>query len=185
MYNILYYDGGDSAKRTKVAKVLSTLALPYRMIEAHELTNSIGELFDEENTSAKADTAFNSIDFDLMMMQGIEDEKIQEISLTLRAQDCHVQRKAMLTKHNIAWKFIDLLKEIEEEHAYFQKYDEIKQAILDFQNMHEESYTKDSWNVYQEAIVQGYALLQDRGDKQQLTMSMHLIEQALQNLQKI
>lgn len=185
MYNILYYDGGDTAKRAKVAKILSTLAYPYRMIEQQELTKTIGELFEEEINLAKEQTASSSIDFDFMMLRDIEDEKIQEISTALRAQDCHVERKAMLTKHNITWKLLDLLKEIEEEHAYFMKYDEIKQAILYFQTMKEEAYTKASWNSYQNAIVQGYALLQDRGDKQQLDFAMHCIEDSLQKLEKI
>lgn len=185
MYHILYYDGGDTIKREKVAKILSTLAYSYRMIEQQELTNTIGELFEKEITSINEDTTSCNMDFDLMMLRDIEDEKIQEISTALRTQDCHVERKAILTKHNITWRFIDLLKEIEEEHAYFMKYDEIKQAILDFQSMQEEAYTKDSWNSYQNTIVQGYALLQDRGDKQQLDFAMQSIHNALQNLQKL
>lgn len=183
MYNILYYDGGDSAKRAVVEEVLQSFFVSYRCIAWEEASKTIGTLFEHTTRHEHSHTQTAINNNDLMILHELADETIQAISNALREKQVHVERKAMLTKHNITWKFSDLLKEIEDEHAYFGKYDEIKQAILAFQSMKEDAYTKQSWLIYQNAVVQGYALLQERANKEQLDKAMLEIQQAFHQLQ--
>lgn len=175
--NILYYDGGNTEKRNKVEAALQAFPMTYTMVDEQDGNQTIAALFElEKKTTALEDMKLPQID--LMIFHEVEDELINAISKELKTKDCHVERKCIVTKHNQAWKLIDLLNEIMEEHAYFQIYGECKQEIMAVSAMQEEAYTKESWSEYQRSFMQGYMLLQSGQPP------LDQLKQALQDIKK-
>lgn len=174
---ILYYDGGLMEKRIAVETVLQQFPFPYRMLDEIDVAQTLGYLMELEGYEQIESSSSTTISQDLLIMKDLDDEQIQKLSNTLRKQHCHIECKAMLTSHNKDWTVSSLLKEIIEEHAYFQSYDALKQCIIEASEEIRESYTKESWDIYQQEFLQGYTLLQEQ------EVAKHLLDEAIKRIQ--
>lgn len=183
MIQIGYYDGGNTDKRKAVEHILHSLPFSYQIFQQQDLGQRIGALMQIEGYSLDANASNQQATTELMLFQELSDEQIQSISQTLKDAQAHVACKAVVTIHNKDWILSDLLKEIAEEHAYFTLYDEAKQLILEFSSLQEDAYTMESWNDYQQAILQAYVLLQEQKvDVDVLDQLLHQMKQTKQAL---
>lgn len=179
--NVIYYDGLDIKKRRKVEAILQQFPLSYRMVESEWGEATIATLVNEEKIK---ETLCSLPKLDLMIFHDVDDEQIQAISQALKEQDAHVERKCVVTKHNQAWRLVDLLQEIMEEHAYFQWYDTCKKLLMEVQQHQESAYTSASWATYQNAFMHALLLLQEgQPPKDQLETAVHQLQEAQANLQ--
>lgn len=187
MINIVYYDGNDKNKQQLVKGVLDMFPITYKLLTSEDLPQTIGYVMELDGCTKHADDPATPISTsDLMIIQDLDDDRIQAISFALREANAHVARKAMLTKHNRTWTLASLLQEIEEEHQYFMMYDHLKQLLMEVNNMEETAYTPASWKVYQDAFLQGYLLFQEQQpDKALLAYAIQMITEAKANLQSI
>lgn len=168
MIQLVYYPGSSLEKSKKVEQVLKQFPYTYRILEEKELSQKLGYLMELEGFAYEDITPVHSCIEDLLIMNALEDDVVLGISKALRTQDCHIERKAMLTAHNKDWTLSSLLTEINNEHAYFQSYETLKRCIVDVASLEKEDFTLDSWNSYQQAFLQGYSLLQESETSQEL-----------------
>ena len=121
---------------------------------------------------------------DLMILDGFSDEEIQELNARMKAQGVSMPRKAMRTKHNETWRLIDLLEEIEKEHAYFQTLEEIQKLLMASSELQMDIYTPDSWKAYESAFIQAYEVLQNQSEPDVAKAALTTLTQAKAALQK-
>ena len=121
---------------------------------------------------------------DLMFLDGFSDEEIQELNARMKAQGVSMPRKAMRTKHNETWRLIDLLEEIEKEHAYFQTLEEIQKLLMASSELQMDIYTPDSWKAYESAFIQAYEVLQNQSEPDVAKAALTTLTQAKAALQK-
>jgi len=158
---ILYYDGNDGKKRSRVEAVLSSFSIPFKMIESAQGEETIASLL-ASNAQPSCTKTRNLPDFDLLIFYNVEDDLISRISADLREHHAHVERKCVVTATNQSWKLADLLFEIMEEHAYYGSYNQCYTLIKEVGTLTESDYTKTSWSAYQDAFMKGCLLLQEQ-----------------------
>ena len=90
----------------------------------------------------------------------------------------------MRTKHNETWRLIDLLEEIEKEHAYFQTLEEIQKLLMASSELQMDIYTPDSWKAYESAFIQAYEVLQNQSEPDVAKAALTTLTQAKAALQK-
>lgn len=160
MKKIIVYLGDEVEKRPALEQVLRDMKLPYKLLEDKDLVETVGYLMDLEGfqpTNRKDAVHFSS---DLMLFQDILDEEITDMNKRLATVGIEMKRKAMLTEHNKNWLLCDLMKEIEQEHQYFQYREAIHKLLTQSSELIIEAYTPESWKRYEEVFYQGYAYLQ-------------------------
>lgn len=145
-----------------VKTVLDHMQLAYRIVDESMLKESLGYLFALPGFEPASEDKLYSFDFDAMIIQDVNDEVLQEMTSRLNDANANVARKAMLTKHNQHWKMGDLLTEINEEHTYFQYYDNIMMLLQKAEQFHPEDYDPALWNAYQKTFIKSYEILQER-----------------------
>lgn len=145
-----------------VKTVLDHMHLTYRIVDESMLKESLGYLFGLPGFEPASEDKQYSFDFDAMIIQDVSDEILQEMTSRLKDANANVARKAMLTTHNQHWKMGDLLTEINEEHTYFQYYDNIMMLLQKAEQFHPEDYASDVWNAYQKTFIKCYETLQTR-----------------------
>lgn len=180
---VLYYDGGDADKRSRVQNVLEKLSYPYTMIEQMQGNVRLVELVNDHVDPHTPPACLPQ--FDLMIFADADDEQIIAVSSALAAQDAQVDCKCVITKYNREWALKDLLSEVMSERAYFQSRAECQALIQAVANVHESDYTPASWKAYEAAFMHGALLFQEeQADKAQFDAAIALIEQAKANLIK-
>lgn len=179
---ILYYPGSNLAKQDVVKQVLQANSHPYKLLTKDDVNNTIASLMELHHTPIEG--IHESIDLDILIFHEVEDEDITRLSQALRAQDAHVERKAVLTKHNKDWTLIALLQEIALEHRYYVAYDLLKQNLMQTNDMKESAYEQSSWIAYQTSFMDAYMIYQNPDktleDMEQVNQAYELALQSLQ-----
>ena len=80
-----------------------------------------------------------------MVMQRISDKQFTALNDAMKQQDAYIGRKAMRTAHNQHWTLARLSKEIEDEHRYFDQYEQLQQLMRESNTLRKEDYAAESW----------------------------------------
>lgn len=158
--------------------------LRIRILTDTDLQQPIGYLLGIQDKAQQEVTQTMHMHIDLMFLDGFSDEEIQELNARMKAQGVSMPRKAMRTKHNETWRLIDLLEEIEKEHAYFQTLEEIQKLLMASSELQMDIYTPDSWKAYESAFIQAYEVLQNQSEPDVAKAALTTLTQAKAALQK-
>lgn len=156
MKKILIYLGDEQYKKEYVSNVLTNLQISHTFLSDEDLHQTVGYLFQLPNFEVMPATSKLHFANDLMLFEEVSDEEIQMINQQLQEVNIVMKRKAMLTVHNASWLLKDLIKEIEEEHAYFQKREELYALLAASSSLIIEQYTPESWKQYEQAFYVAY-----------------------------
>lgn len=184
MKKILLYFGDYQEKKPILETILSDMQIAYRILTDTDLQQPIGYLLGIQDKAQQEVTQTMHMHIDLMFLDGFSDEEIQELNARMKAQGVSMPREAMRTKHNETWRLIDLLEEIEKEHAYFQTLEEIQKLLMASSELQMDIYTPDSWKAYESAFIQAYEVLQNQSEPDVAKAALTTLTQAKAALQK-
>lgn len=185
MKMILLYLGDEQSKKAVLSNVLSTMQLPHVFLDDTALTQSIGYLMSMDGFIRQESNEVVHRSSDLMIFDEVSDEEILAMNEALKAQDTIMKHKAMLTKHNQNWLLKDLLKEVEEEHHYFEILDEIHQLLTQSSELIIEEYTPVSWKQYEAAFYEAYDILQKQASLLEATTALKHLQETKRHLVSI
>lgn len=184
MKHICIYLGDQQEKRSTLENVLQHMQLSYSFLGDDDLSQTIGYLMKLPDYQEVPSKTYEHITHDLMILAELSDDDIKDMNEQLKQQGISMPRKAMLTKHNKDWYLFDLMKEIEEEHQYFQMRDDIYHLLQESSSLIINQYTKASWTNYESAFYKAYEQLSKERTKEQLHEALKDLKQAKQNLIK-
>ena len=181
---VVVYLGDSTHKKSPLEQVLTKMKLPYQMLHDSDLHQLCGYLMDLDGFEVR--TVQEEVHFasDLMLLHNISDEEIMEMNKLLQEQGIVMKRKAMLTEHNQHWILGDLMKEIEQEHRYFQYREEILALLQASSELIIDSYTKESWKTYEEAFYRAYDALQKETSLEDIQQVYEMLVEAKESLIK-
>lgn len=181
MKQILIYLGDQQEKQAGLQLALEPFSIPVTFLNDQALLQTIKSLLNHEPATADTDEHF-AIDF--MFFDEVSDDEIKAINKAMEQQGIRMPRKAVRTIHNEAWLLKDLLKEIQEEHEYFQILETIHQQLQASASLVIEEYTPASWQVYEQAFFEAYALLQKQATKEEASHALSNLLSAKEHLIK-
>ena len=112
---MLYHLGQEDPDGIKVQSVLRSMEISFREIHLEDLGQSVGTLAGLSNPAA-AEPVLQEPLGAAMLFVGFSKDRLQEVLARLRdTQAGLTSLKAMLTQHNQAWRFFDLLIELKKE----------------------------------------------------------------------
>ncbi|MDF9824366.1 hypothetical protein M2475_000603 [Breznakia sp. PF5-3] len=153
-----------SSKQAKAEKIKTILQEQYevRIIGDQETKQTIGYLFQLPGFTENTKDENTSFAFDMMILPIMKHEEINALSKQLRDQDLDIERKAMLTEHNRHWTLAALLKEVDEEHTYFMKRNELGYLIQDLMKIDPASLPEVEAVTFKKMLVDAYDVLQEQ-----------------------
>ena len=162
MKQILIYLGDNQYKKEPLDTILNDINIAHRFLTDEDLNETLGYLLNLPGFTQNTNPKPLHCHIDFMYLDEISDEMIMMLNELMSAKGITMKRKGMRTATNEKWKLIDLLSEIEAEHAYFQKLEYLYKLLQDSAELVIDSYTKESWQAYEKAFYQGYQLLQQK-----------------------
>lgn len=158
---ILLYIGNNHEKGKQIKQLLeNTYAI--RILQDEELHQSLGFLVGLDAFEPNLESETNRFDFEMMVLPVMEQAEIQALIKTLKEKDLDVARKAMLTEHNQHWSIADLMKEIDEEHTYFMKRDQLNQLFIAATKLDPSRIDAQLAPAFQQAVLLAYDTLQNQ-----------------------
>ena len=178
MRQILIYLGDNLQKQAILDDILNDVNVAHTFLNDDDLNDTLGYLLKLENFAKndKRTTLHCSIDF--MYLDDISDEMIFTLNELMKAKGISMPRKGMRTPTNIHWKLIDLLSEIEAEHTYFEKMEQLYKLLQDSSELIIERYTSESWKNYEQAFYDGYQWMQKQGELKDIELAIEKLKQA-------
>lgn len=157
MKQILIYLGDQQHKKEILTNILTQLNIQHTFLNDDALCETVGYLFQlpsyEKSTNDSSSFHFTN---DLMLFEEVSDDEIKQMNEAFQKANIQMQKKAMLTNHNASWLLKDLIQEIEEEHAYFKKREELYELLAASSSLIIEHYTPESWKQYEQAFYIAY-----------------------------
>lgn len=185
MKHILIYLGDQQHKQEPLKQILTNQQTQHTFLNDEDLQEHVGYLFGlpsfTKTTQTSSPAHFHN---DFMLFEEASDDEIQQLNMALQQADIQMQRKAMLTSHNAGWKLKDLIQEIEEEHAYFQKREELYALLAASSSLIIEQYTPESWKQYEQAFYIAYEAYAKQVEPAVLYDAYHHLVYAKQHLVK-
>ncbi len=179
--HILCYFGNDNQKREQIEHLLQKQAISYTVISKQQGNATVNDILMQQTKKPPCPLP----DITLMIYHEADDEQISALTKAFKATKIVLPYQCVVTKHNRAWKLIDLCREIMEEHAYFTAYEACKKSVMEVSSLKEDDYRKDTWKQYEAAFMKGYLLLQSRqADKAQLEQAIKEMQEAKAKLIK-
>lgn len=157
MKQILIYLGDQQHKKDILENILTQLNIQHTFLNDDALSETVGYLFQLSSYEKSMNTT-SSIHFtnDLMLFEEVSDDEIKQMNEAFQKANIQMQKKAMLTTHNASWLLKDLIQEIEEEHAYFKKREELYEMLVASNSLIIDQYTSESWKLYEQAFYIAY-----------------------------
>ncbi|MEG2506283.1 MAG: DUF3783 domain-containing protein [Longicatena sp.] len=181
---IAIYLGSAQHKKKAIEIVLNDLKIPYLFLSDDDLQQTTGYIMQLPHFSKTITNEHVSFSSDLMILQNIEDQEIQAINNLLKALDCSMTRKAMLTEHNKKWFIKDLLCEIEKEHHYFMVVAKIRELLNEGQTLRIDNYTATSYEFYKNAFYHAYECISKDSSYEDVQLAYDQLIVAKNKLQK-
>lgn len=166
---ILYYIGRQAEFKEKVKEIFASMDQSIRFVEDDELNQDIEELLKTENgheCEGERDA--------FLFLDDLSQEDIQKMNQMFEEKKIDIPRKACRTEHNIKWRMLDLMEEVNREYAYFQLRDELYDLVI---HPDEKRLEKDS--DYMTTMSMAYSLLQNENTEAEL---LELAIQTIKNM---
>ena len=112
---VLLY-GADESTREKLAGILKSMGLPYRLAEAGQEGESVGYLLGlagYAHTQAAASAAL--VPETCLVMCGLEEAQLDGLLGAMKAAGVTIALKAIATPHNKGWSLAQLMRELRRE----------------------------------------------------------------------
>ncbi len=128
---LLYRLGAETEKGARIQKLLKEIGVQAVELDKTALGQTLGCLaglpgYPREDAEPPATVP----EQELMAFSGFSDSRLNAFLRAYReALIPPVHLKAVVTPHNRDWRLCDLFGELEKEHAFFQKYQELQQLI--------------------------------------------------------
>ena len=178
---ILIYLGRQKDQQPAFEQVMRKLSLTCRFLDDQETASTLHALFTRTDSKQPP----HPLDHPLMVMKDLRDDQFQVLMENLRAAGLEMKRKAMWTKHNQEWSFVELAEEIEEEHQYFVDLERLYAFFEESNHLDSSAYTKESWHTYAFELTQIYQLIQNQQPSAEtLKQMLQQAKEAKQQLQK-
>lgn len=113
---LLYKIDLQSERGSALEAVLKELGVCVRLIDDSMLDMRLSQCISAEMRSSEDKSEAQKFDSPVMIINGLDDETLDNLLRGMRRENCSVELKAAVTKHNVEWKIIDLFREIESEH---------------------------------------------------------------------
>ena len=144
---ILIYLADETQKEAPIRRIMDTLQLKTHFLSDAQTNVPLKVLFDDPHATGTPKALAHPI----MVLHEISDEQFTAFNDAMKQQDAYISRKAMRTIHNQNWTLERLSREIEDEHRYFQRYDQLQQLIGRFMKddpAKAERYAGLIWHLY-------------------------------------
>lgn len=120
---ILLYHFTDEEKENKIKAVLKRMQIKTKDISEEMMSQKVGYLVGmpsfKETIGGEAAEPF---DQEVMVMQGINNKRMNEILLNFKAEQIEkIALKAIVTPYNMFWTFSRLCKTIQKDHLVTKK----------------------------------------------------------------
>lgn len=152
---ILIYLADETQKEAPIRRIMDTLQLKTHFLSDAQTNVPLKVLFGDPHATGTPKALAHPI----MVLHEISDEQFTAFNDAMKQQDAYISRKAMRTIHNQNWTLERLSREIEDEHRYFQRYDQLQQLMAESNTLRKEDYAPDSWQQYEQALVRLYMQL--------------------------
>ena len=153
---ILIYLAEEAHKEDTIRRIAESLQLKVHFLSDEQTNVPLKILFGRPDTTGKP----AALPHALMVMQRISDEQFTALNDAMKQQDAYIGRKAMRTAHNQHWTLARLSKEIEDEHRYFDQYEQRQQLMRESNTLRKEDYAAESWQRYEQTLIRLYMQLQ-------------------------
>lgn len=128
---VLYGIDPGSRQGRSLLGLLAAMAIPVRLVAPDQLNQTVA--FCAAIPDAQAATLPGSgtaPDVQMMLMRDLGDGQINDLLRQIRESEAGpIRLKAVVTAHNQSWTLIDLIRELEEEHAMMGAYTRLRQSM--------------------------------------------------------
>ncbi len=116
---LLYHIASD--KLQKLTALLEGLGVNSRVVGEKQTAQTLEELAGYRPVRfPAADVKDAPLTHEFLAMCALDQKTMNRLLSLMKARECTVSRKAVMTPHNRHWRFCDLLTEIEKEHQLMQ-----------------------------------------------------------------
>lgn len=158
MNKIIIYTPHVSEKH-EALKLALQASYDVHIVSKKDLSRSILDILENNNMGNHDSVHF--IDFELILFPSMKPEKINEISKLLNESNLSIERKAMITEHNIHWKLYDLLVEIDQEHQFFKLREQLIHLVNSAIQTPIETIDDQYVDVFQKRVLEAYDVIQN------------------------
>ena len=110
--------------------VLARFALEGRRIDSKSLHQPVGYFVGLHEPVSQMDYSGPLPDETIAVLYGLADQVIQQLLAAFReTEGLTIQLKAVVTEHNSHWPFVDLAKELKQEHELMRVFFAVRQQI--------------------------------------------------------
>lgn len=161
MEKLIIYTPSIENKHLEIKELLSDRFL-VDIVGKKDLHKTIAQILANDEID---ENTFDSVDFDFILFPTMERENLSVISNQLQERNINIERKAMITQHNVNWKLFDLLIEIDREHEYFKVREKLHKLFNKAVSTPLDSIHESKRAGFQTSIVKVYDLLRSECDE--------------------
>ncbi len=177
---ILLYLGEQASQKDAFIHIFEQLSFSYRFIEDDATASSLNALFEQTDHPQ----APQPLAHPLLVMKDIDDAQFQLLMEALKEAGLTIERKAMWTKHNQHWSFVQLAQEIEEEHQYFADIEALYALFEESNQLDPNCFTKSSWEAYARILTNLYMQLQQQPSAETVKNMLRQAQEAKEQLKR-
>ena len=120
---VLLYHFTDEEKENKIKAVLKRMKIKTKNISGEMMSQKVGYLVGMPSFKETiSEEPVEPFDQEVMVMQGINNKRTNEILLNFKAEDIEkIALKAIVTPYNIFWTFSRLCKTIQKDHLVIKE----------------------------------------------------------------
>ncbi|WP_457791156.1 DUF3783 domain-containing protein [Anaeromassilibacillus sp. SJQ-5] len=111
---VLLY-GADESTREKLAGILKSMGLPYRLAQAGQEGESVGYLLGLAGYAHTQAAASDLVPETCLVMCGLEEAQLDGLLGAMKAAGIIIPFKAIATPHNKGWSLAQLMRELRRE----------------------------------------------------------------------
>ena len=173
MKQVLLYLNQENTMVDPLFTFLEKESIAYTVIEDSHLNHKIIDLFTSQNKKGNLSKKFP---FNFILFSDFTKEDIMSFLKTANLQGIQFSHKAMLTDNNRNWTLDALLKEIEEEHEFFETWEQLHRLLKEANDLDAKLYTEDSYEAYKQSFLKAYMFTKNP--------QKNLIDEIIQDLEK-
>lgn len=176
----LIYLGQTNQYKKEMISLLEKFDFDYTFLNDSDLDQKVTSLFDKKNENVISNNLFS---FNFIFFKNIDHDKILKFYKQCEQLGFPFSHKAVMTKYNQQWIMYDLLKEIEEEHNFFEMWSILNGLLREANDCNPQMYSEESYDVYKTAFINAYVFIkQPNPDKNLIKKLIDDILTAKENL---
>lgn len=161
---LLYNLGKDTHTGSVVRNILKEAGIETATIERSQLNETVGYLAGLEGFEASGEVFDgDGYETEFMVMSGFSETQLDDFLAAMSEAGIRIDHKAVVTEYNKEWQFKELIGEIESEHEIFQAILELDKTIKKAEELKEEDYPAEDWQIFSEVLKKANDVLQ-QGD---------------------